>query len=42
MTCVDRCVAKYIETRDKVGASLSAFEKQMQAQEEAKAKMGFK
>ena len=40
MSCVDRCVGKYMQAQEKVGAVLQNFEATIKAQEEAKAKYG--
>lgn len=39
MTCTDRCVGKYMEAQEKVGAVLNAFEQQLKAQEQLGVKM---
>ncbi|CAM9413634.1 unnamed protein product [Discosporangium mesarthrocarpum] len=40
MTCVDRCVAKYMETQEKVGVILKKAEEGMQAQAQAATQAG--
>jgi import inner membrane translocase subunit TIM10 len=35
MTCTDRCISKYLQTQEKVGTVLQAFEAQARAQEAA-------
>ena len=39
MTCVDRCVGKYIEAQEKVGDVLNNFEKLMKQQEQLGVKL---
>jgi hypothetical protein len=39
MTCVDRCVGKYIEAQEKVGQVLHSFEQQLKAQEQLGTKL---
>ncbi len=35
MSCTDRCVGKYMQAQEKVGAVLNQIEKTMKAQEQA-------
>ncbi len=42
MSCVDRCVAKYMESQEKIGVVMANFDKQLKAQEEAKATLSGK
>lgn len=42
MSCIDRCVGKYMNAQEKVGLVMNNFEKQMKAQEEAAAAMNAK
>jgi hypothetical protein len=39
MSCVDRCVSKYMQAQEKVGQVLNTFEQQMKAQEQMTAAM---
>lgn len=46
MTCIDRCVGKYMQAGEKVESTLKAFEERMNAQQQATAatasKLGIK